>query len=65
MALVQAVAHEVERRPPIFFAAPVGPMVGLGACSVAAARATSMPSRKLSDGADGVGATYGNVRKTA
>ena len=55
MALVQAVAHKIERQPPVFFADPVGPMLGLGVCSVAAARATSMPSRKLSDdGADGV-----------
>ena len=57
LALVEALAQEIERRPPDFLAASVGPMVGLDVCSVAGVRETSMPSRMRPDGADGVGAT--------
>ena len=65
LELVHAVAHEVERRPQVFDAGPVAPMVGLGLCSLAAARATSMASRKWTVGVDGRRPAYVFVRKTA
>ena len=65
LALLEAAAQEVERRPLFFLPGPVGPMVGLGLRSLAAARATSMASRMRTDGRDGLPPTYVFVRKTA
>ena len=52
LALVEAAAQQVERRPPVFFAGPVGPMVGLDLGSVAAAPPTLPASRMRTDGRD-------------
>ena len=57
LALVEAAAQQIERRPTFFFAGPVGPMVGLGLCSVAAAPSASMASWTRPDGRDVVGPT--------
>ena len=53
LALGMAVAHQLERRHPDFFAVPAVPMVGLGRCSVAAAQPTILGSRERPDGRDG------------
>ena len=62
--LLKAVAHKVERRPPIFFAVPAVPVVGLGRCSVAVAKPTILGSRTRTDGRDRVAERFQKLRKT-
>ena len=65
LELGMAVAQKIERRHPAFLAVPAARAVGLGTCSVAAARATSFRPRGRTDGRAASQPAYGNVRKTA